>query len=184
MVPGVSREQAKHRANPAGDSAVKYRAKSVQVPAGGTFSFPFESPGAGCVVRYAFQVHGGYEASFEFRHGGVLLHEARGEACEAEVTIPAAGMCEACWSNSWLSFATIAVSYEVVLTPAEHRAAVRVRRLLQLARSGDIAELRAGLATTPVDARYAAHDYIPDPSPMDELGLTALHAAASYWPHV
>lgn len=58
------------------------RAKSVQIPSGDSFGFPFESPALGCVVRFAFQVHDGGEAAFEFKHGGVLLHEAHGEAGE------------------------------------------------------------------------------------------------------
>jgi hypothetical protein len=58
------------------------RAKSVQIPSGGSFSFPFESPASGCVVRFSFQVHDGGEAAFEFKHRAELLHEAYGEACE------------------------------------------------------------------------------------------------------
>lgn len=35
---------------------IKFRARSVDVAANEDFEFPFESPGAGCVVRYVYQV--------------------------------------------------------------------------------------------------------------------------------
>lgn len=74
-------------------------------------------------------------------------------------------MCEARWSNpSW--FYSMAVSYEVVLTPADHLAAVRTRHLLQLARQGDLPGVLTSLCGTRIDAA-------------DEQGRTALHAAAS-----
>ena len=56
--------------SPTKHESVKFRAKSVEVPPGGAFSFPLHSPGPGSLVRVAFQVHDGKELEFELWQGG------------------------------------------------------------------------------------------------------------------
>jgi hypothetical protein len=97
-----------------------------------------------------------------------LAAHARLRRCvlpQGEVAVASGGMCEARWiANSW--FYPISVSYEVVLTPADHFAAMRTRELLALATQGDVPAVLANLTATSIDAA-------------DEQGRTALHAAAA-----
>ena len=142
--------------SPTKHESVKFRAKSVEVPPGGAFSFPLHSPGPGSLVRVAFQVHDGKELEFELWQGGARVHAVLGEAHEGEVVVPAEGLCEARWAQqfSWvgagmLIWSPVTVSYEVVVVPPQHLAHARVRQLLQIARHGTVAELQAALENTP-----------------------------------
>jgi len=149
------------------DSTLKWRARSVDIGAGEAFEFPFESPMAGCMVRFAFQVHQDLDLHFVLVHHGEEIHVEHGSSCQGEVHVADAGMCCARWENSWLSFGARSVSYEVVLVPNEHLALARTRRLLQLAESTttSLTELIDALTDVPVHAT-------------DECGRTALHGAA------
>lgn len=100
------------------DVGCKYRCRSVQVPPGGQFEFPFESPAGGCIVKFCFQVHDGYAVRFDLTHGGQSVHGESGSSCEGELRISEAGMCSVRWINTFdtthlLSFSTRFLSYEV-----------------------------------------------------------------------
>ncbi|KAL1530693.1 hypothetical protein AB1Y20_001592 [Prymnesium parvum] len=145
------------------EGGCKWRCKSVAVPSGGSFAFPFESPEGGCLLKYAFHVHDGSSVAFAVAHGGVESHAASGSSCEGVARITSRGMGAIRWSaaSSIFSFG-VTITYEVILVPLAHLALLERRQMLHYAAKGEAALTlqlmsRLGMEATDDDGRTVLH---------------------------
>lgn len=150
------------------------------------FSFPFEAPEGGCIVRFTFTVVQDRDAASYFGAPSAAFSVSSDKDSEpiyseiatsqsGEIDIADAGLCVVKWEHSSVlsSMSTLgSITYEVVVIPRTHLLLGARRTLVVLAQRGAVEELLCALAALPVDAA-------------DDSGRTALHgAAAGGWPQL
>lgn len=148
------------------EGGCKWRCKSLRLAGSEGFSFPFESPPGGCVIKYVFHVHDGSSVAFSVRYNHAEAFSTHGDACEGVVKLADGGMGAIRWDAASRLFSfDLTLTYEVILLPLAHLAALERRQMCHYAATGEVAK------TLSLVGRHGMEG-------TDEEGRSVLHSAA------